>query len=70
MSLWFQAGVDQAGAMDQGPAELTTQQAETMEAVSITDSTQNVADIAALLKKIDYDPYNEDEVNHFVYKVD
>lgn len=33
-----------------------------MDAVSVTDSSGNLAEISALLKKVDYDPYNEDEV--------
>lgn len=36
--------------------------APSMEAVSVTDVTQQSKDMEDLLKKIDYDPYNEDEV--------
>ena len=34
-----------------------------MEAVSVSDPSQQSEETEALLKKVDYDPYNEDEVN-------
>lgn len=43
-----------------GGQELETQ---SMEAVSVTDTIHQSTDMDALLKKIDYDPYNEDEVS-------
>lgn len=49
----------EAGAQDK------IEQAPSMEAVSVTDLSQHSTDIEALLKKIDYDPYNEDEVRDF-----
>lgn len=58
------AGGEESGPMEQdlvGP-EVTLQHAHSMEAISVVDSVQNPAELNALLKKIDYDPYNEDEV--------
>ena len=34
----------------------------TMEAVSVNSSSQKTEELESFLKKVDYDPYNEDEV--------
>jgi hypothetical protein len=52
------APLDQSQDMIPGNVE----GAPSMEAISVTDPSQQSKDMEALLKKIDYDPYNEDEV--------
>lgn len=62
VNISFQVGGEEAPTIDQGPAEVTLQHAQSMEAISVADQSQIAEDISKLMKKIDYDPYNDDEV--------
>jgi len=52
--------------MEREPTDLTLKHAHSMEVISVTDSVPNQAELNALLKKINYDPYNEDEASIYL----